>query len=160
MLRKGDCAPDFTLRDTDGNYRSLDATKHPLTLAIFFKTSCPTCHYAWPFYERLHRAYADAGLAVLGISQHDVQLTRAYRDQYRATFPHLVDDDWRVSRAYDPEFVPSGFLIDAQGVIVETFASWESERLNRLAQEIAARLGAAPQTIVTAQDNALPFKAG
>ncbi len=154
MLQVSDRAPDFTLCDVDEKTHALNANQSPLTLAIFFKTSCPTCHYAWPFYQRLHEAYADAGLRVLAISQHDAERTRAYRDQYHATFPHLLDEGFPVSQVYDPAFVPTGFLIDAHGDIIETFESWNSKRLNEFSERVARRLGVASQMIVTAQDNA------
>lgn len=154
MLQVKDHAPDFVLRDVDGTSHALDAPASPLTLAIFFKTSCPTCHYAWKYYERLHNAYAEAGLRVLGISQHDAEKTFNYRAQYNATFPHLLDEEFTVSREYDPAFVPTGFLIDARAVIIETFESWNSKRLNEFSERVATQLGAASHIIVTSQDNA------
>lgn len=160
MLSVGTPAPGFVLRDVDGNAHALDASASLLTLLIFFKTSCPTCHYAWKFYERLRKAYRDSELRVLGISQHDAEKTFNYRAQHNATFPHLLDKEFTVSRAYDPAFVPSGFLIDARGMIVETFESWNSQALNELAARVARTLGAAPREIVTPQDNAPANKMG
>ncbi len=160
MLQVNDRAPEFVLRDVDGNSYALDAQNAPLTLAIFFKTSCPTCHYAWKFYERLHKAYNDSGLRVLGISQHDSERTFNYRAQHNATFPHLLDAEFSVSRAFDPAFVPTGFLIDTHGNIVETFESWNSKRLNEFSERVTRRLEVASQQIVTAQDNAVESKIG
>lgn len=160
MLSVGTPAPDFVLRDVDGAAHALDASASRLTLPVFFKTSCPTCHYAWKFYERLHNAYKDSGLRVLGISQHDAQKTFNYRAQHNATFPHLLDKDFTVSRAYDPAFVPTGFLIDARGSIIERFESWNSTRLNEFSERVAQMLGVAPREIVTPQDNAVESKIG
>jgi peroxiredoxin len=160
MLRVNARAPEFVLRDVDGETYTLAPHDAPLTLAIFFKTSCPTCHYAWKFYERLHNAYKQARLRVLGISQHDAERTSNYRAQHNATFPHLLDDEFTVSRAYDPAFVPTGFLIDAQGSIVEIAESWNSKRFNNFSEHIASGLGVTPQQIVTPQDNAVENKIG
>lgn len=160
MLQVGARAPTFMLRNVDGKTQALDWRSAPLTLAIFFKTSCPTCHYAWQYYQRLHEAYAPAGLRVLGISQDDAEQTRDYRDEFGATFPHLLDEGFAVSRAYDPDFVPTGFLIDAHGEIVETLVAWQSQRVNELASNIAARLSVTAQTIVRPEDGAVTFKAG
>lgn len=160
LLQMGERAPDFVLRDVKGKTFSLNADASALTLLLFFKTTCPTCHYAWKFYERLHNAYKDSGLRVLGISQHDAARTLSYRGQHGATFPHLLDDEFSVSRAYDPAFVPTGFLIDRQGKIIETFESWNSKRLNEFSERVARTLGVSAQPIVMPQDNAVENKIG
>jgi peroxiredoxin len=159
-LEPGALAPDFVLNDLDGNSQGLDAALSPLTLAIFFKTSCPICHYSWKFYERLHRAYGNAGLRILAISQHNAERTSNFRAEHSATFPHLLDDGFTVSRAYDPNLVPTGFVIDSKGKIVETFESWNSAYLNELSGRIAAQLRVKPTEIVLPQDNAAATKIG
>jgi peroxiredoxin len=160
MLQVGEHTPAFTLRDVDGKSHALAARSSPLTLAVFFKTTCPTCHYAWQYYQRMHETYKNSGLSVLGISQHDAERTREYRNQYDATFPHLLDEGFTVSRAYDPAFVPTGFLIDTQGKIIETIESWNSQRVNDVSKHIAQELGVPAQHIVTPQDNAVENKMG
>lgn len=159
-LEAGAQAPEFSLRDLHGNTQALDAGATPLSLAIFFKTSCPTCHYAWKYYQRLHNSYGNAGLRVFGISQHDAQRTENFCAQHGATFPHLLDEGFTVSRAYDPSYVPTGFLIDAHGSIVETFESWNSSALNDFSARVAERLGVASQPIVLPDDNAAAAKIG
>jgi peroxiredoxin len=156
-LGVGSRAPEIELRAVNGERHSLD---DQLTLAIFFKTSCPTCQYAWPFYERIYQAYRDAGLAVWGISQHDSQKTRQYAIDFSATFPHLVDEGWKVSRQYDPEFVPTGFLIDKEKRIVDTFVSWNSADLNRLSRVIAGLLQVPAQEIFESEEDVVVFKPG
>jgi peroxiredoxin len=157
MLSTGDRAPNFLLKSVNGESYSLD---DKLTLAIFFKTTCPTCQYAWPFYERLYKAYKGGGLQVWGISQHDREKTRQYATKYDATFPHLVDEDWKISRLYDPEFVPTGFLIGEGKEIVETFVSWNRAELNRLSRAIASRLHVPSQEIIHPDENVIVFKPG
>ncbi len=157
MLNVGHRAPEFTLADIHGEHHTLGKQ---LTLAIFFKTNCPTCQYAWPFYERLYQAYKAPGLQVLGISQHQLEKTRAYQEAYGATFPHLVDTDWQVSKAYDPNFVPTGFLIDRDKKILAAWASWNSEQLEQLSRQIAEQLYIAPKEIIRPDENVIGFKPG
>src|ERR1700724_2415650 len=47
-------------------------------LAVFFKVSCPTCQYAFPYLERLHKAHGDKKVTIVGISQHDQRDTDAF----------------------------------------------------------------------------------
>ena len=53
MLTVGVHAPQVKLESVDSKRYALNSH---LTLAIFFKTDCPTCQYAWPFFERLNVA--------------------------------------------------------------------------------------------------------
>ncbi|MGA2746732.1 MAG: TlpA disulfide reductase family protein, partial [Candidatus Sulfotelmatobacter sp.] len=77
-LATGIKAPEFELKSLDGKRFSLgeELARGPVVLA-FFKVSCPTCQYALPFFERLHKAYADKGVSLLGISQNNAKDTAA-----------------------------------------------------------------------------------
>jgi peroxiredoxin len=61
-LGTGAKAPDFELKSLHGKRVSLseELSRGAVVLA-FFKASCPTCQYAFPFLERLHRAYGSKG---------------------------------------------------------------------------------------------------
>ena len=65
-LTVGTKAPDFVLKAMDGKRFSLqeELGSGPVVLA-FFKVSCPTCQYAFPFLERLHKAYGQKGVKLL-----------------------------------------------------------------------------------------------
>ncbi len=156
MLTVGNIAPAIKLADIDGKSHALQG----LTLALFFKTTCGTCKYAWPFYERLYQAYRGAGLNVLGVSQHDAERTRAFGAEFGSTFPLLLDEGFIYSRQYDPEFVPAGFLIDKDRNIVAAFASWNREQYEALGQEIAERLGVQPQPLISPVEDVTIYKPG
>ena len=92
-LATGTKSPEFDLKTLDGKAFSLNAelARGPVVLA-FFKVSCPTCQYALPFLERLHKAYGDRGVTLVGISQNDAKDTAAFCKQFGITFPMLLDD--------------------------------------------------------------------
>ena len=77
-------------------------------LAVFFKVSCPVCQYTFPFLERMHKAYGDKKVAIVGISQDDQRDTAAFLKEYGVTFPTLLDDPngYAVSNAYGLTNVP------------------------------------------------------
>lgn len=157
MLAAGDQAPKLDLKSVDGERFTLGDR---LTFAVFFKTTCPTCQYAWPFYERLYEAYKDVGLDVWGISQHDRDKTRQFAKTYEADFPHLIDEGFQASLRYNPEFVPTGFLISKEGEIIKTVVSWNREELDQLSSEIASRLKTKPKVLIEAGEKVVPFKPG
>ena len=153
-------APAFSLKGLDDKTHTLYKDPALITALVFFKTTCPTCRLAWKYIERLHQGYHKPGLAVWGISQHDAQRSAEFASNNGSTFPILIDDDWRVSKKYDPDFVPTVFLIDTTGRIIDRVVSFDKAGLNRVSETIAARLNVAAETIAPDDDGAPPFRPG
>src|SRR5215471_14921269 len=95
-LATGIKAPEFELKTLEGKKFSLadELARGPVVLA-FFKVSCPTCQYAFPFLERLHKAYGSKNVALVGISQDDARDTAAFLKEFGVTFPVVIDDPSR-----------------------------------------------------------------
>src|SRR5579864_2891397 len=123
-LALGAKAPDFSLKSLDGKRFSLadELARGPVVLA-FFKVSCPTCQYAFPFLERLYRAYGnqpgEKHVALFGVSQNSTKDTAAFCKEFRITFPMLLDDpnSYPISNAYGLTNVPTVFWIAPDGEI-------------------------------------------
>lgn len=160
ILSAGQTALPFSLSGIDGKSYTLNQNGARLTLAVFFKTTCPTCMMIWPYLEKVHQAYHSAGLVVWGISQDARDNSSAFASKYRSTFPILIDADWRVSRLFDPEFVPTIPLIDRDNQIVESVVAFDKAKLKHLSETSAARLGAHAAIIAPPDDGNPPFKSG
>src|SRR5882724_6328443 len=76
-------------------------------LIAFFETDCPTCQLALPYLNRL----SGDSIRVIGISQDGESVTREFVRQLGITFPVELDRDLNISRAYDPQSVPTLFLV-------------------------------------------------
>src|SRR5215468_6962426 len=119
-LTAGKQAPAINLPAVDGSRFSLEeALKRGPVLAAFFKISCPTCQYAFPFIERLHQSFGGGKLTVVGISQNNARDTKEFLKEFGITFATLLDDPngYAVSNAYGLTNVPSLFLIGQDGKI-------------------------------------------
>ena len=147
-LTAGTKAPEISLPALDGSKFSLqNALQRGPVLAAFFKVSCPICQYTFPYLERLHKAYGDKKITIVGISQDDQHGTATFLKEYGVTFPTLLDDPkgYAVSNAYGLTSVPTWFLIGQDGQIEITSVGWvkqEVEDLNRKlaeAQQISLR---------------------
>jgi peroxiredoxin len=152
VLEAGRIAPEFSLKDTGGDRRSLrENLKQGPTLVVFFKISCPTCQLTLPFLERLK-----SNVRVVGVSQDDAASTKEFLDYFKITFPVLIDpggDRYSVSGAYGLTNVPSMFLIGKDGRI-----SWALNGFHRGDLEVlASRLGA---VLFTAEDRVPAMKPG
>jgi len=115
--------------------------KGPL-IAAFFKISCPTCQYAFPYLQRIYQAHRHQAVTIVGISQNDKKDTAAFLKQYGVTFPVLLDDvsTYPVSNAYGLTNVPTIFWIAQDGEIEISSVGWirrEMEDLNRRAAQIS-----------------------
>jgi peroxiredoxin len=160
ILEIDQTAPGFSLRGIDDKIYALNQHDARLTLVVFFKTTCPTCMLAFPYIEKIQRAYRDAGLAVWGIAQDAREPSAEFARAYGATFAILTDADLRVARVYDPEFVPTTFLIDRAGKIIERVIAFNKIELNRVAKVIAEKLNAPVALTAPDNDGNPPFKPG
>jgi len=148
-LATGTKAPEFELKTLDGKRFLLSEalSRGPVVLA-FFKVSCPVCQFAFPYLERLHKAYRQQGYTLVGVSQNDAKETSAFNKEFRVTFPVLLDELGRypVSNAYGLTNVPTLFWIAPDAEIEVSSVGWlraDFDSINRKMAE-AGKLAATP----------------
>ena len=71
-----------------GEFSLQAALQQGPVLAAFFKVSCPTCQYTFPFLERIHKAYGDRKITIVGISQNDQRDTSRFSEGVRSYLPY------------------------------------------------------------------------
>jgi peroxiredoxin len=137
MLSAGMKAPEFELLDTEQNVVRLSSliSGSPVLVA-FFRITCPTCHYTFPFLQRLARS-----VRVLGISQDEPNATAEFRRAFGIDFPIVFDraPAYSSSNSYGITNVPSLFLIEPDGTIAVASSGFSRQDL----QSVAARCGGA-----------------
>jgi peroxiredoxin len=162
-LATGKKAPDFSLRTLDGGDFALvdELARGPVVLA-FFKVSCPTCQYAFPFLERLHKAYRGKGVTIFGVSQNNAQETSAFLKDFAITFPVLLDDigKYPVSNAYGLTNVPTVFWIAQDGEIEVSSVGWVKADFEQINHKLAESGNAAPAVVFKPGEDVRDFRAG
>jgi peroxiredoxin len=162
-LSVGAKAPDFELRALDGKrfVLSEELAHGPIVLA-FFKVSCPTCQYAFPYLQRLERAYGHQGVRILGVSQNNPKETAAFLQQFGVTFPVLLDDTekYPVSNAYGLTNVPTIFLIAQDGEIEISSVGWVKADFNQVNRRMAEAGKTAPAMVFQPGEEVRDFRAG
>lgn len=129
-LKPGDKAPDFSVKDQNGNLRKLsDYTGRKLVLFFYPKASTPGCTMEA---KNLRDFYADlqkAGYDILGVSADSEKRQKNFCDKNDLPFPLLADTEKEVINAYGvwgpKKFMGreyegihrTTFLIDEQGII-------------------------------------------
>ncbi len=153
MLARGAHAPSFTLPDIDTGEPVSDpwrAASGPSVLA-FFKATCPVCQLAAPMLS----AMAESGATVVAIGEDPAPKLVGYRDQWRQVVPTLSEPPpYRVSAAYDLVSVPSLFLVDRQGRLLDVVVGWDRDDWNK------ASVAAGGQPVSAAGDGLPAYRPG
>ncbi len=162
-LSAGVRAPSFTLPTVEGKQVSLDELlqKGPVVLA-FFKVSCPVCQYAFPFFERLHRAKQSTDVTILGISQNNLRDTKEFLREYGVTFPVALDDPkkYEVSNGYGLTNVPTLFYVAPDGGIEVSSVGWSKADLEAINQKLAEHFQQTPEPLWLKGEEIQDFRAG
>lgn len=162
VLNPGKAAPPFVLAGTDGkNYSLQEGLAKGPVLAAFFKVSCPTCQYTLPFLERLYQQLRPRGAQVWGIVQDDASQGRLFAREFGITFPILTDaSPYAISHNYKLEYVPSIFLIEANGQVAISSEGFCKADLLEIQKSLAKALSAAPGALFWPQEKVPEYKPG
>lgn len=130
MLQPGDSAPQFTLQDETGAWRSLAEFKGKNIVLYFYPhDDTPGCtKQACSFRDSASR-YAENNIVVLGINFDSPESHARFKEKYHLPFTLLSDTQGKVAKAYGAQLnvpfaqnvVPARitFLIDAKGTIIK-----------------------------------------
>ncbi len=162
FLEAGVAAPEVTLEDADGQSTSLaDLTNGGRLLAVFYKVGCGTCKFSAPYFEKIHQAYGGKqGFRVLGVSQDTPEDTRAFMDEHGASFENVYDATHWASADFGLTNVPTWFLMDESGGILDSNTGFCRTDLNELSVTVAAHLGEEAVVISPGDDGAPELKPG
>ncbi|MGG3891847.1 thiol-disulfide oxidoreductase ResA [Metabacillus fastidiosus] len=132
LVKPGDQAPDFILTDLEGNKHKLSDYKGKGVFLNFWGTWCAPCEYEMPYMENQYNYYKDKGVVVLAvnIAESDIAVQN-FVNKHELTFPILLDKDGQVKDAYGVKPLPTTFLIDKEGKVVEIQTRSMTERMVR-----------------------------
>lgn len=158
MLQPNDQAPSFSLTGLNGLAHQYKAGKP--ALIVFFETDCPTCRLLFPYLDRLAQNVNVNSADIIAISQDNEEATHEFVRQTQAGIPVLLDRNLAVSRRYDPQAVPSLFLVDATGGIVATQTAFDKTKLNAIAAKLFEMIGSKAAIIAREFDGTPQTKPG
>ena len=136
-LQPGQPAPEFTLYDLDGQPVSLSQFKGQVVLIDFWASWCRPCITDLPDLRRIKKKAADQPLVFLNLSlDTDEAAWREAIDKHEIEGVHVRADGWGadVAKSYQVNSLPSYYLVDSQGLIVERL------RILRNTDEIVATI--------------------
>ena len=129
ILNIGDAAPDFTLKDLDGNEISLSAYKGSPVILRFFLTDCKFCRADTPVFNEFYNRYKSQGLTILYLDSVDMdrKLLSAFQQELKITCPIVLDIGGIVSKKYTVRALPQTIILDPQHRIVAAILGGVSE---------------------------------
>ena len=129
-------APDFELVSIqDGRRRLSEALKRGPVVLVFYKSSCSTCQFTFPFIQRIYAKVAKpAPWTLWAVSQDDHDETLDFVRQNGLSFDVLIDEHpYAVSAAYGLHNVPAIFLVQPDGKIALSDFGFSKDSLNQIA---------------------------
>jgi peroxiredoxin len=114
---RGKPAPDFTLTDINGKSHKLSDYRGKDVLLIFWATWCPPCRVEIPHLKELRKTTGQSDLAMLAISNEQVEKVRAFAAEAQMNYTVLTDRGNLPSPYNTVSAIPSSFFIDRQGRI-------------------------------------------
>jgi len=122
MLNKP--APDFNLKDFDGNYVKLSDLKGKVVVVDFWATWCGPCKASFPALQKVYEKYkSNPNIVILALDTWEKEKTEADKEkkvkdfiaQNNYTFKVLFDTD--VVTKYEVTGIPTKFVVDKDGMI-------------------------------------------
>jgi cytochrome c biogenesis protein CcdA/thiol-disulfide isomerase/thioredoxin len=119
-----------------------------VVLVDFWTYSCINCLRAIPYVRAWAEKYKDQGLVVIGVHAPEFafernidNVRRAIRD-LKVDYPVAIDNDYAIWRAFDNQYWPAHFFIDAQGrVRHHHFGEGEYDQSEKIIQQLLAEAG-------------------
>lgn len=123
-------APDFAVKDLDGNPVQLSDFRGKLVVLNFWATWCPPCVIEWPQVAKLARRLEDEGddgVAVLAVSIDSepekigpfLELMTLFESPVRV----LWDETTKLHEQFGSEKIPDTYFIDEEGRVSAVFVN-------------------------------------
>ena len=122
-LLVGSKAPDWTLKDADGNTYSLSDFKGKVILLDFWATWCEPCVLGMPGMQKISEDYTES-IVVIGMNfWDDPGEAVAFFKKKGYTYLMLLETE-SLDKVYNITGIPSVFLIGIDGTIVHYDSGW------------------------------------
>lgn len=127
---------------------SMEALRGKVVLVDFWTYSCINCIRALPYVRAWADKYKDQGLVVIGVHAPEFAFEKNINNVKKAvadlkiTYPVAIDNDYKIWRAFENEYWPAHYFIDAQGrVRHHHFGEGNYEESERVIQQLLAEAG-------------------
>ncbi len=130
-VKVGDMAPDFELKDKDGNLVKLSSFRGEKSVVVYFypKDETPGCTAQACSFRDSYEDFKEVGAEVIGISSDGSSSHTGFAENHRLPFILLSDPIGKARKAYGAYdlfgMIPGRvtYVIDKQGKVIHSFDS-------------------------------------
>ena len=109
----------------------LNLEKHAGKVVVldFWASWCVPCRRSFPWMNAMHDKYAQEGLVIIAVNvEREVDNAAAFLAKYPANFEIVYDPDAALAKAYDIQVMPSSFVIDRNGEVIEQHSGFKVKK--------------------------------
>lgn len=139
-LKTGDLAPNFKLKNQNGEWISLNQFKgQHLVLYFYPKDMTPGCTIEACDFRDRHPTFKKLKIPVLGVSKDPADRHQKFREKYSLRFDLLCDEDAKVCEAYGAYGMKSLYGRKFKGIIRTTVVIGPSGRIEHLYPKVKVK---------------------
>ena len=135
MLEKGTKAPNFSVKDHNGNTVSLaDFSGKKIVLWFYPKADTPGCTIEGKGFRDDYEKFTEKNTVILGVSLDNETDNKAFAEKFNFPYPLLCDVNHEIALAYKAVKGPQdeyasriSYVIDANGNILEAISQVDTK---------------------------------
>ena len=144
---------------------TLSQLKGKVVLIDFWTYTCINCIRTLPHIESWYQQFKDKGFVVIGVHtpefefEHNTANVAAAIKQYGITYPVAQDNNYATWNAYNNQYWPAEYLIDAKGVIRRVnFGEGDYENMQQAIVELLKEAGQNVSGVKTTMPDETPVE--
>ncbi len=122
----GNRAPEFELANLDGKQVRLSDYRGKRVVVNVWATWCPPCKAEIPEMVKFYKEYSNHNIEILAVnmtnSEKKVEDVKQFSEDYGINFPILLDRQAEVASSYQAFTIPTTYILDKNGIIVDKIA--------------------------------------
>ena len=134
-------APDFKLPTHGGGVRALSDLRGNVVYLDFWASWCGPCKRTLPWMNKLEERFKGKGLQVVAVNvDNDSEDAQALLGEIQPGYLVMFDSGKEAIDRYSPPKMPTSFLIDRDGKIVEIFSGFQDGTEEQIEERIGSLL--------------------
>jgi peroxiredoxin len=130
IVKVGGPAPDFILKNLQGEEIRLSELKGKGVVINFWATWCNPCKREMPLIEEQYQLVMDQDIEILAINIAESHLAvSSFINRLGVTFPVLLDSQRVVTQRYAVGALPSTFFVNKEGIVMDHFVGEMDEKI-------------------------------